>query len=143
MFILRQKLVVCMRQAAETVYEELEDQLVHDAIHGVGYFNDETQEFIHTSGDLNQRYDEAVLANILENAFLDVWGAINQEKMYGSELHATTRVYDEYVDTVIPFGERKGIVFVVDRGAKYQYPNVIKKLEEAVARYDSGIGLES
>lgn len=132
-----------MKRATETVYEELEDQLVDDAIHGVGYFNDEAQEFIHTSDDLNERYDEAVLADVLENAFLDVWGAINQEKMYGSELHATTRVYDEYVDTVIPLGETKGIVFIVDRRAEYQYPDIIQKLEAAVTRYDSGVGLES
>lgn len=84
-----------------------------------------------------------MLADVLENAFLDVWGAINQEKMYGSELHATTRVYDEYVDTVIPLGETKGIVFIVDRRAEYQYPDIIQKLEAAVTRYDSGVGLES
>lgn len=132
-----------MRQAVETVYEELKDEIADEAIHGVGYFNDETQTFIHTSDEVTQRYDEAVLADILENAFLDVWGAVNQEEMYGSELHATTRVYDEYVDTVIPFGERRGIVFIVDRGAKYQYPDVIEKIEDAVTRYNSGVRLES
>jgi hypothetical protein len=83
----------------------------------LSYFNDEAQEFIHTSDDVNKRYDEAVLADVLETTFLDVWGAINQEKMYDSELHATTRVYDEYVDTVIPVDETKGIVFIVDRRA--------------------------
>lgn len=132
-----------MRQAVETVYEELKGEIADEAIHRVGYFNDETQTFIHTSDEVTQRYDEAVLADILENAFLDVWGAVNQEEMYGSELHATTRVYDEYVDTVIPFGERRGIVFIVDRGAKYQYPDVIEEIEDAVTRYNSGVRLES
>ena len=132
-----------MEQAVEAVYEELEDTLTNDAIHGVGYFNDETQEFIHTSGDLNQRYDEEVFADILENAFLDVWGAINQEKMYASTLHATTRVYDEYVDTVIPFGERKGIFFIIDRDTEYQYPDIVEKIEATVSRYDPSVDLES
>ena len=132
-----------MEQVAETVYEELEDTLTGDVIHGVGYFNEETQEFIHTSGDLNQRYDEKVFADILENAFLDVWGAINQEKMYDSTLHATTRVYDEYVDTVIPFGERKGILFITDCDAEYQYLDIVEKIEATVSRHDPGVDLKS
>ena len=65
-----------MEHAAETVHEELKNMLTDDAIYGVGCFNDETQKFIHTSGDLNQRYDKEVFDDILENAFLDVWGGI-------------------------------------------------------------------
>ena len=126
-----------MEQAAETVHDEITDMLTDDAIHGVGYFNDETQKFIHTSGDLNQRYDEKVFADILENAFLDVWGAITQENMYASTLHATTRVYDEYIDTVIPLGEREGIVFIIDRDAEYQYPAIVEKIEATVTQHES------
>ena len=69
-----------MEQAAEIVHDEITDMLTDDAIHGVGYFNDETQKFIHISGDLNQRYDEKVFADILENAFLDVWGQLLRRK---------------------------------------------------------------
>jgi len=132
-----------MRSVAEAVYEKLEDQFGADAIHGVGYFNDETQEFTRLSGKLEQRCDESVLVDILDNAFLDVWGAITQEKMYDSELHATTRVYDECVDTVIPIGEREGIVFIIDRDAEYQYAAIVEELEAVVTQHKSGGGLES
>jgi hypothetical protein len=132
-----------MEHAAETVHKELKNMLTDDAIHGVGYFNDETQKFIHTSGDLNQRYDKEVFDDILENAFLDVWGAFSQEKMYASTLHATTRVYDEYVDTVMPLGEREGIVFIIDRDAEYQYPAIVEKIEATITQHESGGGLES
>lgn len=69
-------------------------------------------------------------------------GAINQEKMYDSELHATTRVYDVYVDTVIPLGERKGIVFIIDRDAEYQYPGIIENIKEEVIEDDVGLDIK-
>ena len=132
-----------MRMASKAVYRELNDTVADDDIIGVGYFNDDTQEFIHISDDLSQQYDEDIFLNIIENAFLDVWGAINQEKMYGSTLHATTRVYDDFIDTVIPLGERTGIIFIIDRDAEYQYPDIVEKIEAEVSRYEPGVDLES
>ena len=57
--------------------------------------------------------------------------------MYASTLHATTRVYDEYIDTVIPLGEREGIVFIIDRDAEYQYPAIVEKIEATVTQHES------
>ena len=70
-------------------------------------------------------------------------GAFSQEKMYASTLHATTRVYDEYVDTVMPLGEREGIVFIIDRDAEHQYPAIVEKIEATITQHESGGGLES
>lgn len=134
-----------MEQVARSVREKLVDHLVGDAdaVNAVGYFNEETQEFIYLSSELEQQYDKAALTDILENAFLDVWGAINQEEMYGSELHATTRVYDTYVDTVIALGETKGIVFILDRDADYQYPELVESIENTVNQYEVGAKIKA
>lgn len=133
-----------MEQVARSVREELENHLVGDTnvVNAVGYFNEETQEFIYLSSELERQYDRTALTDILENAFLDVWGAINQEKMYGSELHATTRVYDTYVDTVIALGETKGIIFILDRDGDYQYPELVKSIQDTVDRYEVGATID-
>jgi len=46
-------------------------------------------------------------------------------------------VYDEYIDTVIPLGEREGIVFIIDRDAEYQYPAIVEKIEATVTQHES------
>ena len=52
-------------------------------------------------------------------------------------------VYDEYIDTVIPLGEREGIVFIIDRDAEYQYPAIVEKIEATVTQHESDGDLES
>jgi len=52
-------------------------------------------------------------------------------------------VYDEYVDTVMPLGEREGIVFIINRDAEYQYPAIVEKIEATITQHESGGGLES
>lgn len=125
-----------MQQVAQSVHEKLNERLPSDSIGAIGYFNKEAQEFVHISHDLQQQYDEPVFADILENAFLDVWGDVSQDRVRASELHATTRIYDTYVDMVIPLSKTEGVVFIIDRDAEYQYFKLIEDIKDIVISYD-------
>jgi hypothetical protein len=130
-----------VQHVAQTVEQKLNERLARDSIGAIGYFNKEAQEFIHISRDLQQQYDEPVFDDILENAFVEVWGDVNQDRVRASELHATTRIYDTYVDMVIPLTKTDGVVFLIDRDAEYQYPKLIEEVKDAITPYDSDTGL--
>jgi len=125
-----------VQHIAQAVHEKLNERLASDSIGAIGYFNEEAQEFIHISRELQQQYDEPVFDDILENAFVEVWGDVDRDRVRASELHATTRIYDTYVDMVILLTKTEGVVFLIDRDAEYQYPQLIEEVKDAVTPYD-------
>jgi len=124
-----------MQRVAQATYIELRKHFSDEMINAIGYFHGETQEFIYISDELERRYDESALDDILEDAFFDTFGASYHEDLYDSELHATTRIYDEYIDTVIPLGDTRGVLFIIDCNAWYQFPEAVKEIKDAVTRY--------
>jgi len=109
-----------MQGAAVMTYGVLRAE-VDESLHAVGYFskehdNEAELDYVYTSEKVDGTYDEESLLKILEDSFMDSLGSASYEDLHSSELHATTRFYDDFIDTTIALDKTEGITFILDRG---------------------------
>lgn len=128
-----------MKEAAHKVHRLLEVE-AGEALLAVGYVSEAEREAVFISEYIEERYSEEDIEAVLEAAFFESLGGQLQEELHASELHATTRTFDEMTNTVVPLSGRECVTFALAREGEYSYRTLINLIEAVVA--DEKLGLE-
>lgn len=119
-----------MQALAERITEALRAE-VGESLHVVSYYDGEELGHVYRSDVVRERYEESQVEEIVADLELESIAQGAHEARHREELHATVRIYDDFLDFTVPLGDLRGVAVALDVDGDYRVREVVDSIEAA------------
>lgn len=125
-----------MEQLAERVHDALREEFGESCLVGVSYYDHDEIGHVYRSEWAAEKYEPEQVDAIVEDLRLEALAHGAQEQRQMERLRATTRIYEELLDIVVPVSDVQGVAIALEIDAEYRVRDVIDTVERVVASAD-------